>query len=124
MIEPRSGCLIEVNPRIEELTGYSREQLLNMTLPLLHSEAEGTETMELLQRTLEHGRAATDHLAFQKRTGERIPIDLSCNLVEYQGGEVILGMVRDTTERKEVEERLQETSRAGFGRRACCRGGP
>ena len=111
MIEPRSGCLIEVNPRIEELTGYSREQLLNMTLPLLHSEAEGTETMELLQRTLEHGRAATDHLAFQKRTGERIPIDLSCNLVEYQGGEVILGMVRDTTERKEVEERLQETSR-------------
>ncbi len=111
IVDPENGNFVEVNPRMEALTGYCREELLNLIMPMLHPESEQTAGMGLLGRTLEHGHGGADYLSFQQKNGDRIPVDLNTNLVEYEGRSVVLGIARDVTERKTVEERVRETSR-------------
>ena len=111
IVAPESGRFIELNPSMEILTGYPREELLAMILPLLLPEGEQLAAIELLNRTVERGRGAAEYLSFRKKNGKRISIDLNTTLVEYQAGKAVLGIARDITERKAVEERLRETSR-------------
>ena len=111
IVAPESGRFIELNPSMEILTGYSREELLAMILPLLLPEGEQLAAIEMLNRTVERGRGAAEYLSFRKKNGKRISIDLNTTLVEYQAGKAVLGIARDITERKAVEERLRETSR-------------
>ena len=82
-----------------------------MILPLLLPEGEQLAAIEMLNRTVERGRGAAEYLSFRKNNGKRISIDLNTTLVEYQAGKAVLGIARDITERKAVEERLRETSR-------------
>ncbi len=52
LVEPSSGRFVDINPRMEEISGRSKEELLNMTLPMLQAEPERASTIEMLNRTL------------------------------------------------------------------------
>ena len=81
-----------------------------MILPMLHPHAERVRAIELINRTLEQAHAAADYLSSQGKHGQRVPIDLSTSLVEYQEGKVILGIARDIRERQRVEEMARKAN--------------
>lgn len=110
-MEPSTGGFIDVNLKMEEISGRSRESLLNMTLPMLCSESMQSNAPELLCRTLEQGQASINDLYFERPNGDEICVDLNTTLVEYHGKKVILGIARDVTERKATEEHIRETSK-------------
>lgn len=111
LVEPFSGRFVDINPRMEELSGRSKEELLNMTLPMLQAEPERASTIEMLNRTLEQGQATVDEMPLQKGNGELVYVDLNSSLLEYLGGQVILGIARDATERRATQEHFRETSK-------------
>ena len=109
--EVHNGRFIEANPSMEALTGYCREELLQLSLPLLHAEAEQVSATNSVGRMLEDDPAASNYLSLRKKDGRQVSVDLNTNVVEYQGRRVALGIIRDITERRREEERLRETAR-------------
>jgi PAS domain S-box-containing protein len=97
------GQVLEVNEEACSRLGYTREELLHLTVgdvTSLQSFARRPEILEQLQ--------VTDHLVFENelvtRDGQIIPPETSSRLVEIQGRPAVLSITRDITERKQAEE--------------------
>ena len=94
---------LEVNSRLCTLLGYERDELIGLFMPqvLPHSEREGSQNfLESL------GREGTSPLEcrFRHRTGVPFTAEVSVALVD-QGQRIVI--MRDVTERKQVETRIQ-----------------
>lgn len=97
-----------VNEAACQLLGYSREELLSMSIhdvDLNFPTQSWSEHWEKLKSqssfTLESTNRASD--------GRIFPIELSVNYLEFNGQEYNCVFVRDTTKRKQAEEALRES---------------
>ncbi len=100
-----TGRYLQVNPAASFITGYSREELLEMRIPdLLPQESLGL-AKDLFQLVAETGVASSE-VAFQHKSG-RIGI-WSLESVRLSSTR-FMGMVIDVTERKQMENALKES---------------
>ena len=104
--EDGPGAFTEVNDRACELLGYSRDELLSMSVSAIDTPEQIERTPAIIARLLETGRAVfeTDHVA---RDGRRIPVEASTSTFEIRGRPVVLSVARDITERKRAEEEIR-----------------
>lgn len=92
--------LLEVNNRVESLTGYHRDDLLRMALDdLVVPEQRGT-LRGCVQTALRDGAATLDVLSFVDRHGDEIPVRLSADVVSHEGRELVQCFARDIRERE------------------------
>jgi PAS domain S-box-containing protein len=100
-----TGEIRDVNNRAISLLGYSREELLKLTIPDLHplgqkdSARIGMEQM----KTQDSFRMES---TFMKADGTIIDIDISSSIIDRDQG-LVQGIVRDITERKHAEEQIR-----------------
>lgn len=85
--------------------GYSREELLTMTVfdvdPAFPREAWDAHWQELKER-----KSFTIETKHKKKSGEVLPVEVTVNYVEYGGAEYNFAFARDISERKRTEEAL------------------
>ncbi|MCU7504628.1 MAG: PAS domain S-box protein [Ignavibacteria bacterium] len=110
LITSPEGVIVEVNEEACRRLGYTREEMLRMTmwdlcLPENFSHDEGR-----FKETCQKGSAVfeTVHL---KRDGTPVPMEFSTKQVEYSGSKVIVAIGRDITSRKHNEEILVELNK-------------
>ncbi|MFQ5595856.1 MAG: PAS domain S-box protein, partial [Anaerolineae bacterium] len=102
--------IIDANPRMCEMMGYSREELLAMRVPDLQApEVDRPEGGVVRGEVAHYGNAAFEALNVH-RDGTRIPIEVSVSRVTGVEGELFVSVVRDITERKRAEAVLKEYS--------------
>lgn len=105
----RGGRLLEVNASYCKMVGYTREELLKMSI----FDIEAMETPEEIAR---HGKKLVeqgyDSFETQHRCkdGKRIDVEVSANYIEVEGGQMVV-FVRDITKRKWAEQALMESER-------------
>ncbi len=100
--------VVYVNETACRMLGYTREELLEMTIP----DVDPNVTMESwAQRWEAIGREGISLFETQHRTkdGRLIPVEVCANVVEYEGKTYHCSFVRDITERKKAREALQES---------------
>jgi two-component system cell cycle sensor histidine kinase/response regulator CckA len=102
------GRFIEVNNTAVEVLGYSREELLSMGPVDIDPFLDAEEIGGLIEG-MKMGETQVFETQHEKKSGEIIPVEVSSSLVTYQGEPAILSVVRDITERRQVEERLKLT---------------
>jgi len=104
-----TGRFLEVNPAMEEITGYSNEELLRMNVSDLYVYPEEREAVlnELASAT---GKVRRE-LHLRKKDGTEIIVSDTRVAVRDSSGEVQYfdGILRDITERKWMEEALRES---------------
>jgi PAS domain S-box-containing protein len=100
------GNFLQVNDMACERLGYTREELLQRSLrDILPPEAILREaTLRERLATGERCLFETEHLA---KDGRTIPVEVNARLVDLGGVPTILGVARDLTERKRMEEKLR-----------------
>lgn len=94
-----SGVIERVNPRTEQLFGYSGEMLVGKSIAVL---------MPALTQVLSEAELAGGsrrELTANRADGSRFPVELSLSEFQLGAGRMFAVMVRDITERKESEER-------------------
>ena len=105
LIEPHDRWLIlDCNMAACRMNGYTRDELVGQSVDLLNlTPGDPTERQEYLERIREGGvlRLETFH---RRKNGDVFPVEVSTSLVTLGGREVVLGIDRDVTERKRVEE--------------------
>jgi len=108
-INDMEGRLLEVNDSYCKMIGYTREELLTMSI----SEVEATETPEETSRhireVMERGcdRFETRH---RRKDGRIIDVEISANYIDTDGGQLFV-FVRDVSERKLIAEALEYSER-------------
>ncbi len=101
-----TGRFIEVNDRACHYLGYSREELLQMSVPQIDAPETLADVPAILRKLFEEGRATWEGIHVSK-DGRKIPVEISNQLFELYGKPMILSAVRDITERKRTEEAVK-----------------
>jgi PAS domain S-box-containing protein len=114
---------LDVNRKSCLSLGYTREELLAMTIGEIDPDAIQSGKQELWGRILA-GESFTFESRQRRKDGSIFPVEVTLGSVRLPLGPAVLGIVRDITERKQAEEtlrtseekykRLIETTRTGY----------
>jgi PAS domain S-box-containing protein len=108
VIEPETGRFLDVNTMACQELGYTRQELLALTVPDIDPEASA-ESMQAFVREL---RAAAGSLTFEshhrRKNGSIFPVEISVRIVAVDR-DYIVTVVRNISERKRTEAALRES---------------
>ena len=111
LLDARTRRVIETNPSLQRMLGYSAEELEGMELYDL-IELPREEVDETLRRTLERGYRPVGERKYRRKDGSLVDVEIGASVIRYGGGEVVCAVVRDVTERKRAEGALREVREA------------
>lgn len=96
---------IDINQAACELTGYSREELLRMSIPDLHEE-EDLLAFRSTFRAIMSGRDITTEAFLRRKDGRKVPVEFSNRRVVIGDRPLMHTVARDVSERYEAERRI------------------
>lgn len=105
LIEP-SGKFVEVNQRACDALGYTREELLGLSVPDINPVFPREKFAEFF-RTLDIGRPVTVDAIHRRKDGTTFPVEIRTALIEIRGETHLLSFARDVTERRQAEEAIE-----------------
>lgn len=103
------GNFVFVNDAACKNYGYTKEELLSMKMfqvdPLFSVERWNEHWQEILDR-----KSFTIETINQRKDGTSVPIEVTVNLLEYDGKQYNCAIIRDITERKLSEDKLKQSA--------------
>lgn len=105
LIYDLDGAILEVNDIVCEFTGYSRDELLTISIMDLDSSEYAPNVTDNIKQLQKGIRSIFESVAICK-DGTPIPIELSNRIIEYDGKPAVLSTSRDLTERKQAEDAM------------------
>jgi PAS domain S-box-containing protein len=100
------GKIVEVNDTACQKFGYTREELLELSYLDLIAPEQLEEVPKIKEKLLPGGHIIFEITAVTK-DGKKFPCEISTHLFEFKGQNTVLSLVRDVTERKKAEEKLE-----------------
>lgn len=106
-VRGHDGHILEANDAAVRVYGYSRDELLNMTVyDLRLPEAKGQAAGQLAQASSRGVRFQAVH---QRKDGSAFPIEVSSCGIDVGGTRILMSIIRDITDRKRAEEALRKS---------------
>ena len=106
--ELESGRIIEANPSYEKLFGYARDELIGRTTVELGIFEKGLSRQPMIDALRETGAVRDWEMNVQSRSGERVPLLFSGQVVQLGDRECLVAVIHDITRRKQSEVRERE----------------
>jgi PAS domain S-box-containing protein len=107
ILDPDTGKIVEANPFMTQLLGYTHDQLVGKELyqiGLLKDKAASQEMVRKLKRT---NQVRYDDLPLATQRGDHQEVEVVANLYDENGRPVIQCNIRDITERKRTENHVK-----------------
>ncbi|MDZ7847912.1 MAG: PAS domain-containing sensor histidine kinase [Owenweeksia sp.] len=112
IVTNKVGEIQIVNPRIREMFGYDRKELLGQKVEVLIPE-------QLRHRHVKHRAEYNEHpskrtmgigmdLVGQRKDGSQFPVEVSLNYFFIKGQKMIMALISDVTQRKKTDLALQK----------------
>jgi len=103
------GNIVDTNAKADKMLGYEPDELNRLTIQKLHPDSEKETSRQAFEQTKSIGQIRFE-TKILKKDGSIIDVDISSSIVNYKKG-IIQGIVRDITERKKMEERIQQAQK-------------
>jgi PAS domain S-box-containing protein len=100
LMDPLDDRIIEANRAGCALLGYTRDELLSLTVTDIHP-AEMPQLRAFLDDALDHGRASRVKFTCRTKSGVFLPTEISLHVVESGGRRYVLGLVQDRSEHRQ-----------------------
>ncbi|MBA4367067.1 MAG: hypothetical protein C0403_05445 [Desulfobacterium sp.] len=105
IIMVQDGVIEYANPRIEEISGYSRVELLGKPFIDYIDSAESSRVGDHYLRHLSGEQIESVYeTAIRHKDGRKIDVEFNSGVVPYRGRAAVLVIIRDISERKRAEE--------------------
>ena len=103
---------IYANPKYQEMTGYSIEDLEKIPFETLLDNSETGTDIHLIRSSLgTESRSRPFEVQLRYRTGEKIDAEINASSIIYEGKSALIISVRDLTDRKILEGQLQHAKK-------------
>lgn len=103
----RHARLLYVNDEACRGLGFSREELLDLTVHDIDPDYSVEQRLSLWSQLRERG-TLTFEVSHRKKNGQRFPAEVTASYFEYAGTEYVLALARNITERKRADRQLRE----------------
>ncbi len=107
-----NGLIEKVNPACSRIFGYSEEELLGRNVSMLMPEYERRHHHSYLSNYKKTGKkkiiGVGREIECRASNGNEFPADLSVSEFEYQGQRYFCGIIRDITERRQMDRMRDE----------------
>ena len=101
-----SFSILEVNNAIIETYGYSREELLSMTVLELHAQEEIERILNGINKIAPFSRNDLGVIKHVKKNGEQILVEVAITPILYKGRTAILATSNDVTEKLRLQKQI------------------
>jgi PAS domain S-box-containing protein len=102
IFRPADEVVLNVNRRACEIYGFSREELIGMSL--IDISENVPRGRDQVAQTMETGVFYNFESVQFRKDGTRMFLEINASLIEYEGQTAILSINRDVTERRRTEE--------------------
>lgn len=102
------GIIMYSNAACVALTGYTKPELLSMHFWDLHpgmTKESFTENFSLMK---EHANAISSCTSVTTKDGSQLPVELKTRVAAINGVPMTVGIIRDLSERKAIQEQLRQ----------------
>jgi diguanylate cyclase (GGDEF)-like protein/PAS domain S-box-containing protein len=109
LITDSRGHVADVNPALEQMTGFTRQELLGQPAGLLYQGAETDRVSEDIRQALAAGDIWRGETAFIARDGRRIPSRVAVSRLEdtAESGRRTVAVITDISPLKAAEDKLR-----------------
>ncbi|HWR76690.1 MAG TPA: EAL domain-containing protein [Thiobacillus sp.] len=97
-----------VNDEACRALGHPRDELLKLRVIDVDSEYTRPEQWQAVWDGLKTQKTMTFESRHKARDGTMFPVEINANYFEFSGQPYVLGLVRDITERKQVEKQIRD----------------
>jgi len=109
LIDSGTGKIIETNKSFLDLYGYTHKEVVNMNIS--NFSAEPDKTKASLAEMIAGGKNLVPLRYHRKKNGMVFPIEISSCFFTLRGRGVVVGMVRDISEREEANKKIGEKNK-------------
>jgi diguanylate cyclase (GGDEF)-like protein/PAS domain S-box-containing protein len=106
IIDAHTRKILDVNSTASERLGYSRGELLGMTIDNLYPPEELEDNFVRANELIERGSLVFQRTHIRK-DGSRLAVEISSKHLRFEGADIFQSIVRDITDRKQAEEELK-----------------
>ena len=108
--DAESGNIVEANKTVEEMFGYTREELLHQTVQKISSGEPPyslEEARQWIQKAFQGGTQSFEWLS-RRKSGELFWVEVLLSTTRIGGEGRVLAVLRDITDRKHAEEEKEK----------------
>ncbi len=104
----KESKFIYVNPKMIEFTGYTEDVLIDMDIMKVFTPESRLLSKRIYEQRLE-GKHLPDYyeVSLIDKNKKLKPMEVNAGIIDYKGKKAILAFLRDISERKEAEKKLQ-----------------
>ncbi len=107
------GNLVDVNHEACAQLGYTKAELLEMSVFDLHPQDENSVNMpkEEILEAWSKWQSGDQHVMeaqHQRKDGKVFPVQITTGIVKYNSTKMLLAMVQDVTSQKQAQEKLEQ----------------
>ena len=104
------GCILAVNDAVRKRLSYTSEELSGMNLLQLHDPGQRDEALRMVQGMIE-GTIDSSPVSVLAKDGSRVEVETKVTRGWWNNQEVLIGVSRDITERRQAGEALRQANR-------------
>lgn len=94
------GIIFDANKKTEELLGIPVDKIIGLHQSQIHPEEEAERYRKIFLNHIKQGKSISKDLFVCHQDGHRIPVEISASVTKFRGRNIIIGIFRDTSERK------------------------
>ncbi len=110
LVDPVTSRIVDANPFMIELLGYSHTQLIGKELFEIGLLKDKAASQEMFERVKTDYQVRYENMPLESQTGVHREVEVVANLYDEGGRAIIQCNIRDITERKLVEAVAQQNS--------------
>lgn len=111
LVNADTGQIEDANPCLMRMLGYSHAELLEKKIWELGLFAEAAEKQEMFAKLQTTGSVLGEDFPLRTKVGTRVDVEFATSIYHCEGVKVVQCNIRDISDRKTAEERLQRHGR-------------
>jgi diguanylate cyclase (GGDEF)-like protein/PAS domain S-box-containing protein len=107
LVIDQKGLIVDCNPAFHRCLGYEKSELIGLSITSLDTPECAARVPEQIAQVMHQGEA-TFETAYYRKDGSVMMVELKVRYIEVDEKNLFVGILRDITQRHQLERRLKE----------------
>ncbi len=108
IVDAETKSFIYANTAISKILGYTQDELIKMSVSDIHAEEDLSQALSEFNKFVEGEIIIAECIPFLRKDGKKRYVDISSSIVSIEEKTLLIGFVRDITERKQAKDELNK----------------